>query len=184
MDTILSVCCTWWYVMIMACSDSDRCQKCVFCDNWGVVEEQEIVGGTRWERDGEYKQICNIWIRTILIGFECPVISFLCATLILVPGTLGITNWLPQEMFWTPSYSWWFPRSPQISLLLILNFPLPDKTKLSLPSLSFHAMIIWYTKYRVHIVPASFHARLSCTPSPFLISPQQYSTVHISICTS
>jgi len=39
----------------------------------------------------------------------------------LVPSVLGMVNWVADEILLSPSFSWWFPPSPLISLILVLN---------------------------------------------------------------
>jgi len=39
----------------------------------------------------------------------------------LVPAISGMVNWLAHEILSSPSFSWWCPPSPLISLFLVLN---------------------------------------------------------------
>jgi len=55
------------------------------------------------------------------LGLEDLVSVLLPAGSILVPTVSQMVNWLAHEILSSPSFSWWFPPSPLISLFLMLN---------------------------------------------------------------
>jgi len=55
------------------------------------------------------------------LGLEDLVSVLLPAGSGLVPAVSGIVNWLALKILSSPSFSWWFPPSPLISLFLVLN---------------------------------------------------------------
>jgi len=55
------------------------------------------------------------------LGLEDLVSVVLPARSELVPAILGMVNWLAHEILLSSSFSWWFPPTSLISLLLVLN---------------------------------------------------------------
>ena len=55
------------------------------------------------------------------LGSEDLVSVLLPAGSGLVPAVSGMVNWLAHEILLSLSFSWWFPPSPLISLVLVLN---------------------------------------------------------------
>jgi len=108
----------------------------------------------------------------------------------LLPAVSGMVNWLSQEILWSPSFSWWFPPSPLIPLLLVLksNITQVHKVKLSLSLSRCHDQeltlstayteysIHWeqhtpstaYTQYCIHRVLT--HPKIDCLPLPASLS--------------
>jgi len=60
-------------------------------------------------------------VRLAWLGVEDLVLVLLTAGSGLVPAVSGMVNWLAHEILLSPSFSWWFPPSPLISLFLVLN---------------------------------------------------------------
>jgi len=124
---VLSVCCTWrmlhlayaalgvnswWWHGEMKRADLTLCSS----NDGRVVDEEERDGGWRWERYGEYELTWEISGTTCLIGLRRPRIGVLPTGSGLVPGTLGMVNWLAYKILSSPSFSCWFPWSLLISL--------------------------------------------------------------------
>jgi len=55
------------------------------------------------------------------LSLEDLVTVILPAGLGIVAAVSGMVNWLAHEILLSPSFSWWFPPSPVISLCLVLN---------------------------------------------------------------
>jgi len=60
-------------------------------------------------------------VRLAWLGWEDLISVLVRAGSGLVPAVSGIVNWLAHEIRLSPSFSWWFPPSPLISLFLVLN---------------------------------------------------------------
>jgi len=60
-------------------------------------------------------------VRLPWLGLEDLVLVLLATRSGLVPAVLGMDNLLAQEILSSPSFSWWFPPSPLISIILVLN---------------------------------------------------------------
>jgi len=55
------------------------------------------------------------------LGVEDLVSVLLPAGSGLVPAVSGMVSWLAHEILLSPSFSWWFPPSPLISLFRVRN---------------------------------------------------------------
>jgi len=129
---VLGVCCTWcmldsvnaalsvnswsWHGEI----ERDDLTLCS-CDDGRVVDEKERDGRWRWECYGGYERLWEIRGMSCLIGFRRPrvgVVTRQIGTRICHIGNDQLTR---TWNFLSPSFSWWFPPSPLISLFLVLN---------------------------------------------------------------
>jgi len=76
----------------------------------------------------------------------------------LVPAVSGMANWLANEILLCPSFSWWFPPYPPISLFLVLNSTITQeyKVKSSLSITPWYdqelALSTAFTEYSIHRV--------------------------------
>jgi len=86
-------------------------------------DENDVEDTSGYEKSG---------VRLAWLGWEDLVLVLWHARSGLVPAVSRMVNWLAHEILLSPSFSWWFVRSP---------LPSPKNTKLSHPSLSLHAMI-------------------------------------------
>jgi len=102
-------------------------------------------------------------VRLTWLGLEDPVSVLLPTGSGLVPAVLGMVNWLAHEILISPSFSWWFPPSPLISLFLVLNSTITYehevKSALSISPCHNHELTpsTAYTKYS--IIPRSTDSR-------------------------
>jgi len=78
-------------------------------------------GGWRWERYGAYELIWEIRGTTRLIGFGKPRIGVIAHRIGTCSCRIGDRKLTRPRNSLSPSFSWWFPLSPLISLFLILN---------------------------------------------------------------
>jgi len=60
-------------------------------------------------------------VRLAWLALEDHISVYLHAGEELVPGVLGIVNWLAHEILVTSSFSWWFPPYHPISVCVALN---------------------------------------------------------------
>ena len=79
-------------------------------DGWWICEQY-----------GGYERLWEIRGTTCQIGFRRPRLGVITAGSGLVPAVSGMVNWLTHKILLSPSFSWWFPPSPLISLFLVLN---------------------------------------------------------------
>jgi len=129
---VLGVCCTWCmlYLVYAALSvyswwwhgeierdDSTLCS----CDDGRVVDEKERDGEWRWEQFGGYERLWEIRSTTWLIGFRRPRISVITCRIGTWTCRIGDGQLTRTRNSLCPSFSWWFPPSPLISLFLVLN---------------------------------------------------------------
>jgi len=78
----------------------------------GDEDENDMENTSSYEKSG---------VRLAWLGLEDPVLVLLPAGSGSIPAVSGMVNWLAHEIFSSPSFSWWFPPSPLISLFLVLN---------------------------------------------------------------
>jgi hypothetical protein len=78
-------------------------------------------GGWRWQQYGGYEQIWEISSTTCLIGFGRPRIRVMTCCIQTYTCRIGYRKLTRTWHSPSPSFSWWFPPSPPISLFLILN---------------------------------------------------------------
>jgi len=78
----------------------------------GDEDENNMEDTSGYEKSG---------VRLAWLGLKDLVSVLLPAGSGLVPAVSGMVNWLAHEILLSPSFSWWFPTSPLISLLLVLN---------------------------------------------------------------
>jgi len=76
-------------------------------------DENDMEAMSRPEKSG---------VRLAWLGMEDLVSMLLPTGSGLLPAESGMVNWLTHEILLSPSFSWWFPPSPLISLFLVLNF--------------------------------------------------------------
>ena len=151
----LSVNSWWWHGEI----ESDDLTLCS-CDDGSVVEEKERDGEWRgrWEWCGGYVRLWEITSMTCLIGFRRPCIG-------VIPCQIGTRTCHIRDgqltRTWnalSPSFLWWFPPSPLISLFLVLNSTITyeHEVKSSLSISPCHDQKLTpsaaYTKYSIHQV--------------------------------
>jgi len=115
------VCCTHCQLMIMAWRDREGWLNFVFCDDAGVVDEKERDGGWRWECCGGYERIWEIRVTTCLIGLRRPRIGVFTRRIGNCTYRIGDGKLTRTRNSLSPSFSWWFPPSPLISLFLVLR---------------------------------------------------------------
>jgi len=91
------------------------------CDDGKVVDKKVRDGRRRWECYGGYERLWEIRGMTWLIGFRRPRI-------VVVTRRIGTGIWCIGDGQLTrtrnslsPSFSWWFPPSPLISVFVVLN---------------------------------------------------------------
>jgi len=118
---VLSVCCSRCQLMIMAWRDGEGWLNFVFCDDASVVDEKERDGGWRWECCGGYERIWEIRGRTCLIGFGRRHIGVFTRRIGTRTYCIGAGKLTCTQHSLRPSFSWWFPSSPLISLFLVLR---------------------------------------------------------------
>jgi len=131
-QTILGVCCTrcmlysvyaalsvnsWWWHGEMERDDLTLCS----CDDGRVADKKESDGGWRWERHGRYKLLWEIRSMTCLIAFTRPRIGVIACRIGTRTCHIGDGQLTRTRNSSSPSFSWWFPPSPLISLFLVLN---------------------------------------------------------------
>jgi len=78
----------------------------------GDEDENDVVDASRYETPG---------VRLAWLGWEDLVLVIVHAGSGLVPSVSGMGNWLAHEILLSPSFSWWFPPTPLISLILVLK---------------------------------------------------------------
>jgi len=78
----------------------------------GDEDDNDIEDTSGYEKSG---------VRLAWLGLEDLVSVLLPAWSGLVPAVSRMVNWLAHEILLSPSFSWWFPPSPLISLFLVLN---------------------------------------------------------------
>jgi len=78
----------------------------------GDEDENDMEDGSGYEKSG----VPLAWL-----GLEDLVSVLLPAELGLVPAVSGMVNWLTHEILLSPTFSWFFPPFPLISLFLVLN---------------------------------------------------------------
>jgi len=119
----LSVNSWWWYEEI----ERDDLTLCS-CDDGRVVDKKEWDGDedesdmedtSGYEKSGV--RLAWLGVEKTWLGLEYLVSVLLPAGSGLVPAIPGMVNWLAHEILSSPSFSWWFPPSPLISLFLVLN---------------------------------------------------------------
>jgi len=119
--TVLCVCCTRCQLMIMAWRDREGWLNFVFCDDGCVVDVKERDGEWRWECCGGYERIWEIWGTTCLIGLGRPRIGVITRRIGTHTYRIGDGKLTRTRNSLIPSFSWWFPPSPLISLFLVLK---------------------------------------------------------------
>jgi len=137
---VLGVCCTWCmlysvYAVVGVCCT--RCMLylvnvvlsvcCTQCNSWswhGEIERDDLtlcsammVEKERWgmkmETNMEDTSRYKTWgVRLARLGLEDLLSVFLPTRSGVVPAISGMVNWLAHEILLSPSFSWWFPRSP------------------------------------------------------------------------
>jgi len=78
----------------------------------GDKDENDMENTSGYEKSG---------VRLAWLGLEDLILVLLPAGSGLVPALAGMVNLLAHEILLSPSFSWWFPPSPLISLFLVLN---------------------------------------------------------------
>jgi len=78
-------------------------------------------GVWRWERYGGYERIWEIRGTTCLIGLGRPRIGVISRRIGTRTCRIGDGQLTRTRNSRNPSFSWWFPPSPLISLFLVLN---------------------------------------------------------------
>jgi len=78
-------------------------------ERWGMMKGTNMEDTSGYEKSG---------VRLAWLGLEDLVSVFLPDRSGLVPAISAIVNWLAHEILVSPSFSWWFPPSPLISLFL------------------------------------------------------------------
>jgi hypothetical protein len=131
-QTIEGVCCTWCMLHLVydALSvnswwwhggiERDDLTLC-YCDDRRVVDEKERDGGWRWEPYGGYERPWQIRSTTCLIGFRTPRIDVITSRIGTLTCHIGDGKLTRTRNSLSPSFSWWFPPFPLISLFLVLN---------------------------------------------------------------
>jgi len=107
------------------------------------------------------------------LGLEDLILVILQPGSRVVPAISGMVNWLTHENLWSPSFSWWFPSSPLISLCHVLNSTITQehkvKSSLSMSPCHYHALILSTAYIKFSIIHGSiqidcFHVLLqSCS---------------------
>jgi len=120
-DAVLGVCCTRCQLMIMSWRDREGWLNFVFCDDGWVVDEKERDGGWRWQWYGGYKRIWEISGTTCLIGLKRPRIGDSLRGMGTRTCCIRDRQLTRTRNTLSPSFTWWFPPSPLISLFLVLN---------------------------------------------------------------
>jgi len=140
---VLGVCCTWCMLYLVYAVLGVYCTRCMFVlgvNSWSwhgvierdaltlcaamivdVVDEKERDGGWRWERCGGYERKWEIWGTTNLIGLGRPRIGVITYWIGTHTRRIGNGKLTCTRNSVSPSFSWWFPPSPLISLCLVLN---------------------------------------------------------------
>jgi len=145
-----------------------------------VVDEKERDGGWRWEWYGSYKRPWEIRSTTYLIGFRRPLIGVITPRIRTRTCRIGDGSLTRTWNSLSPSFSWWFPPSPLISLFLVLNSTITSEYKVK-SSLSISPC----NNHELTQSTASSQDRQSSAPSQFLISRRMlYSTLYIPTITS
>jgi len=176
---VLGVCCAQCLLMIMAWRDSEGRLKFVFYID-GRETEMGDEDGNNVEEPSGY-EISGVWLAWVywqdLISVLSPAGSG------VVPVIPGMVNWLAHQILSSPSFSWWFPPSPLISLILCHH----PKTRSQVIPINLSMPWSWFnTEYSIHRVlyppsTASSQDSLSPAPSQSLIFWQTivYSTLYI-----
>jgi len=112
--TVLSVCCTQCELMIMAWCNRERWLNFVFCDDGRETE----MGDDDWNNMEDTSGCEMSGVRPTRLGLRDLAWVFIPAGLGVVPAVSGMENWLAHKILISPSFSWWFPPSPLISLFL------------------------------------------------------------------
>jgi len=85
----------------------------------GDEDESDMKNTSGYEKSGV--RLAWLGLEEAWLGLEDLVSVLLHAGSGLVPTVSGMVNWLAYEILSSPSFSWWFPPSPLISLFLVLN---------------------------------------------------------------
>jgi len=103
-------------------------------------------------------------------GLEYHAFVLILARLGLVVAVPEMVDWLVHEILSSPSYSWWFPPSPLISLLPVLNSTITWEyeigSSLSISICHNHELklSIAYTQDCIHWV--QHQPKIDCLPLP------------------
>jgi len=157
----LSVTSWWWHGEI----ERDDLTLCS-CDDGRVVNKKErdeeedmsdMDDTSGYEKSGV--QLAWWGVEETWLDLEDLVLVLLPAGSGLVPAVSEIVNRLAHEILSSPSFSWWFPPSPLISLFLVLNSTITKehkvKSSLSISPCHNHELTpsTAYTEYS--IIPRS-----------------------------
>jgi len=89
----------------------------IMVELWNTMRDR----GWRWQQYGGYKPRWEIGRTTCLIGFGRPCISVITRCIRSYTCRIGHYKLTCTRNSLSPSFSWWFPSSPPISLFFILN---------------------------------------------------------------
>jgi len=78
----------------------------------GNEDENDMEDTSGYEKSG---------VQLAWLSLEDLVSKLLPAGSGLLPAVPGMVHWPAHKILLSPSFSWWFPPSPLISLLLVLN---------------------------------------------------------------
>jgi len=161
----LSVNSWWWHgniemddVTLCSCDDGRVGDK---KERDGDEDESDMEDMSGYEKSGV--RLAWLGVEVTWLGLEDHVSVLVPAGSGLVPAVSGMVNWLAHEIVSSPSFSWWFPPSPLISLFLVLNSTITKehevKSSLSISPCHNHELTpsTAYTKYS--IIPRSTVSR-------------------------
>jgi len=134
----------------------------------GDADESDMADTSSYVKSGV--RLAWLGLEEAWLGLEDLVSGGLPTGLGLEPAVLGMVNWLAHEFLSRPSFSWWFPPSPLISLIPVLNSTITYehkvKSSLSLSPCHNHELTpsTAYTMYSIHLV--QHHPKIFSLPLP------------------